>query len=189
MTVVDRVRDLCEPILDELDLELFDLEHSGGRLVVSVDREGGVDLDVIAEATRQISRALDESDPVPGKYTLEVSSPGLERRLRTPDHHRWAIGRQVRVKTRPGTDGDRRVEGVLTDADDDGITVRSEEADGPTRRLAYDDIEKARTVFEWGPTPKPDGKKQRSGRADRTPGGAGRRPARDDETEAKVESS
>ena len=187
MAVVDRVRDLCEPILDELDLELFDLEHNGGRLVVSVDRDGGVDLDVIAEATRRISRALDEADPVPGRYTLEVSSPGLERRLRTPAHHQWAIGKQVRIKVRPGLEGDRRVEGVVADADDEGVTVRTDDPGEPERRLAYDDIEKARTVFEWGPTPKPGGPK-RSGRADRTPGGARRRRAGDNDTEAKVES-
>ena len=210
MAVVDRVRDLCLPILDELDLDLFDLQHEGGRLVVSVDRDGGVDMEVIAEATRRISRTLDEHDPVPGRYTLEVSSPGLERRLRTPDHYRWAVGRQVRVKARPGTDGDRRVDGVLVEVDDEGVTVRPDDPDQPDRRLAYDDVEKARTVFEWGPTPKPGGPKRtkgtkgkgartapttsepggpsRSGRADRTPGGAGRRPTRDHDTEAKVES-
>jgi ribosome maturation factor RimP len=91
---------------------------------------------------------LDELDPVPGKYTLEVSSPGLERTLRTPDHYRRAIGEKVRIKLRAELEGTRRIEGVLTDAGDDGVTVDD-------RRVSYADIDRARTVFEWGPTPKP----------------------------------
>jgi ribosome maturation factor RimP len=77
-----------------------------------------------------------------------VSSPGLERPLRTPDHFRRFAGSKVSVKTRPGVEGDRRVEGILTDVDDHGFSVNE-------RRLSYDDVEKARTVFEWGPPPKP----------------------------------
>lgn len=189
MAVVDRVRELCLPILDELGLELFDLERHGGRIVVSVDRDGGVDLDAIAEATRRISRALDEHDPVPGTYTLEVSSPGLERRLRTPEHHRWAVGRQVRIKLRPGLDGDRRIDGTVVEADDAGVTVRPEGGDAGDRRIPYDDIEKARTVFEWGPAPKPGRAKRSKASGPTTSGPGGRtQPGRAENTEAKVES-
>lgn len=148
MEVTERVRDLCEPIAQDLDVVLFDVERNGATLRVTIEREGGLDLDLVAEATRRISRMLDEHDPVPGRYTLEVSSPGLERPLRTPAHFRWAIGREATIKTHPAVEGERRVSGTVTDADDDGVTI-----DG--RRLPYADIERARTVFEWGPAPKP----------------------------------
>jgi ribosome maturation factor RimP len=68
--------------------------------------------------------------------------------LRTPDHFRRFAGAKVSVKTRPDVEGDRRLEGVLSDVDDNGFTVAG-------RRLSYGDVEKARTVFEWGPPPNP----------------------------------
>jgi ribosome maturation factor RimP len=144
------VQELVEPILARLGLELFDVEQKGAILRVSVDREGGVDLDALSDATRVVSAALDEADPMPGRYTLEVSSPGLERPLRTPAHFRRYIGTTVTVKTNPDVEGERRLTGALESADDDGIVVAG-------RRLHYSDIERARTVFEWAPTPKPKG--------------------------------
>ena len=153
MGPAEHVQTLVEPLLAPLDLELFDVELLGNILRVTVDRpgpEGGVDLDTIGEATTRISAALDDADPMPGRYTLEVSSPGLERTLRTPAHFRKYVGATISVKTVPEVEGDRRVQGALDAADDDGITVAG-------RRFAYDQIAKARTVFEWGPTPKPVG--------------------------------
>lgn len=146
------------PLLADRGLELFDVEFSGGTLRVSVDRPGGIDLDAIAEATEQVSALLDREDLVPGeRYTLEVSSPGVERPLRTPDHFRRYIGTTVSVKTKPGVPGERRIQGRLEAADDDGITVAG-------RTLAHGEIEKARTVFEWGPSPKPTTKKKAANR-------------------------
>ncbi len=146
-TAVERVTELVAPIVADFGLELYDLEHAGGVLKVTVDRDGGVDLDAIAAVTRNVSRELDHADPIPGRYTLEVSSPGLERPLRTQAHFTRAIGAKVHVRTRPGVEGDRRITGVLTAADRDGFVVQPEgEAE---RRLRYDDIERARTVFEW----------------------------------------
>ena len=180
MSATDRVRDLSQAIADDLDVELFDVEQAGGTLRVTLDRPGGVPLDVIAEATRRLSRALDEHDPVPGRYTLEVSSPGLERVLRTPDHWRWAVGRDVSVKLRAdaATDGDRRLRGVVRDVDDRGVTLALSEPVGAERHLALDDIDKARTVFEWGPTPKKGGKQgqrkqPRAGKGDKANKGKG----------------
>ena len=152
-TVAERVADAVAPVLDELGLLLHDVEHSGTSIRVVIDREGGVDVDLLAAATRAISRLMDELDPIDGHYTLEVSSPGLERPLRTPAHFARAVGADVTVKTRPGTEGERRVEGAVQAADDDGFTVVL--ADGGTRRIGYDQVEKARTTFAWGPAPKP----------------------------------
>jgi len=152
MSAAERVRELVVPLVDAAGLDLYDLELAGGTLRVLVDREGGADIDVISTLTRAVSRALDEHDPISGSYMLEVSTPGLERPLRTPAHYVGAIGATVKVKTRPGIEGDRRVEGTVTAADDVAVTVR--DASGAERAVRYDDIERARTTFEWGPTPK-----------------------------------
>ncbi|MDG2027843.1 MAG: ribosome maturation factor RimP [Acidimicrobiales bacterium] len=163
MAIVDRVRELVLPIIEGEDVDLYDIEHNGGVLRIYVDarREAGeddtgLDVEVIKRISRQVSRLLDETDPIPGRYTLEVSSPGLERPLRTAEHFRRAVGTEVKIKTMPQVEGDRRVQGVVVSADDDGVEVSIEDG---TRRVGYDDISKARTVFEWGPTPKRGGPK------------------------------
>jgi ribosome maturation factor RimP len=165
MTVAERVRDLVQPLLADRDLDLYDVELAGPVLRVVVDRPEGLDLDALSDATRAVSRALDEADPIPGHYTLEVTSPGLERALRTPQHFARAVGETIRVRTVPGAAGDeRRVVGVLSAADDDGITVRTgtDDAGAPVERgLTYAEVERARTVFEWGPGDKP-GKARRA---------------------------
>ncbi|MFL6204154.1 MAG: ribosome maturation factor RimP [Acidimicrobiales bacterium] len=157
-TTVERVRELVEPLVAEADLDLYDLDLAGGVLSVLVDAPGGADIDAISRVARSISRALDEHDPIEGRYALEVGSPGLERPLRTPAHFAGAVGTTVKVKTQPGVEGDRRVEGTITAADDASVTVRT--ADGDHRTISYDDIERARTTFEWGAAAKPDKKKK-----------------------------
>lgn len=167
MTVADRVRDLVLPLLADRDLDLYDVEVAGPVLKVVVDRPAGLDLQVLSDATRAVSRALDEADPIAGTYTLEVTSPGLERRLRTPAHFARAVGETVKVKLVAGVADDRRLAGLLVAADDDGITVRTGDDDegAPVeRRVAYTDIDRARTVFEWGPGDKP-GRSRRPSRA------------------------
>ena len=164
MSVSERVRTLVEPIVAGQDLELFDLEQAGGTLRVTVDRPGGLDMEAIASLTRALSRALDEHDPIAGQYTLEVSSPGLERPLRTPAHFAWAVGKDVNVKTLPDHPAGRRLAGTVTAADGATVTIQ---LDTPTEQgdtsvtLALADIEKARTTFAWGPAPKPGGPKSK----------------------------
>jgi ribosome maturation factor RimP len=154
MTQRDEIAAALAPVLDEQGLELFDVELSGsGRarvLRVFVDRDGGVDLDAVAAASEAVSSWLDR-DPgiarsLPGPYSLEVSSPGLERPLRTPAHFRRAVGSTVSVKTRDAQGHGVRRRGVLVDADDDGIVL---DTDGEAVRVALHDILQARTVFDW----------------------------------------
>jgi ribosome maturation factor RimP len=155
MSVSQRVRDVVEPIVAAEGVELFDLEQAGSVLRITIDHPDGVDIDAIARVTRAVSRSLDEHDPIAGTYTLEVSSPGLERPLRTPAHFRWAAGREVSVKTVPNHPAGRRFTGTLLSADADGIALETADRPGEPIELAYGDIEKARTVFAWGPAPKP----------------------------------
>lgn len=159
MSSIDRLRALILPLVDDAELDLYDLEQSGSTLQVLVSRPGGIDVEALTKLSRAISRTLDEHDPIPGKFVLEVSSPGLERPLRRPEHYQGAVGTEVSVKTVAGTEGERRVRGALATADDTSVTVRL--ADGTDRRIDYRDIERARTVFEWEATSK-DAAKARS---------------------------
>jgi ribosome maturation factor RimP len=146
--------DTLSPLLEARGLDLVDVELHGSELTVFVDCEGGVNLDTLGEATRAISAALDEIDPLPGRYTLAVSSPGLERRLRTPAHFVRAIGEAVTVRVHAGTSDVRRVKGTLESADETGFTLVGPDLPDGSLRIAYDEIERARTIFEWGPQPK-----------------------------------
>jgi len=160
--VLDRVRALVEPIASDLDLDLYDLEQRGSTLRVTIDTppgsEGGVDMDKLALATRLISREMDHQDPMPGRYTLEVTSPGVERTLRTPVHFQREIGKTVNVRLADTDAAQRRFEGVLIAADENTATLRLADDELTEQVVRLADIDRARTVFVWGPKPKPGGK-------------------------------
>ncbi len=139
------------PVLEARGLDLVDVEVHGAQLTVYVDRDGGVGLDELGDATRDVSAALDEIDPMPGRYTLSVSSPGLERRLRTPAHFERAVGETVTLRIDAGTADVRRVTGTLVGADESGCTLSGPDVPGGELHVPYEQIERARTVFEWGP--------------------------------------
>lgn len=145
--VATRVSELVEPLIKAHGADLYDVVHGGATLQVLVG--GDVDLEDLADLTREISAVLDDADPMPDRYTLEVSTPGLERTLRTPKHYAGAVGERVKVKIKQGDV--RRLDGVITDADDDGFVV---DTGTEQRRLSYSDVERARTVFVWETTPK-----------------------------------
>ena len=151
MAIAEEVRELLAPVAEALAVDLYDVEHNGGVLRVLVDVEGGIGVDDLKRVSRAVSRRLDETDPMPGRYTLEVSSPGLERPLRTADHFRRAVGESVKVRTTAAFAGDRRLSGTLVSADDAGFEIHTDE---DRRRVPYDVVARARTVFDWRPTPK-----------------------------------
>lgn len=160
---VTAIRAELTPIVESLGLSVYDVTLTGGArqtLAVVVDRPGGVDLDAIETATRTVSAALDAMDPVKGNYLLEVSSPGLERSLRAPEHFAHALGEIVTCKARDAEGRIERLRGPLVAADAESITIRTDTDD---RVLALEAVESAKTVFEWGPAPKP-GKGSRPGR-------------------------
>ena len=151
MGALDEVRDLAESVARRRSLRLWDVEMTGqpGRAIVRVlvDAEGGIDLDTVAEVSEEISRGLDLRDPLAGRYTLEVSSPGLERTLRSPEHFRLSVGEKVTLKTRePLVRKGHRLDGVIESVDDQAVHLDTgeEQVDVP-----YEQIKTARTVFEW----------------------------------------
>jgi len=167
--MIQRVRQLIDPIASDLDLDVYDVEQRGATLRVTLDTRPGspasVDLEQLSLATRLISRELDHADPVPGRYTLEVTSPGVERNLRTPAHFQREIGKTVNVRLANVEADQRRLEGVLVAADERTATIRVD-VDGEPVDHVIDiaGIDRARTVFVWGPQPKPgQNKSSRSG--------------------------
>ena len=150
MSTGENVERVVAPILVSAGLELVDVEVRPGNLRVVVDRAGGPDLDEISKAASAISRALDNEDVMPGgRYELEVSSPGLERRLRRPEHFSRFVGSRIAVRTSPGTEGERRLEGVLESADTTGIGVAVAGPAGGSRRFEYDELDRVHTIFDW----------------------------------------
>jgi ribosome maturation factor RimP len=156
--VTNAIRDLVLPVVSGLQLDLYDLEFNGGILKITVDTppggEGGVTLDQLALITRLVGREFDHHDPIPGHYTLEVSSPGLERTLRTAAHFQREIGKTVSIRLRATVDGARRLQGVLVAADATTATVRLDDAALTEKVVAIDMIDRAKTVFEWEKGPK-----------------------------------
>jgi len=156
--VANKVAALLTPIAEALGLSIYDIDYSGGTLRVVLDtppgQPAGVSLDDLSLVTRQLGRELDHSDPVPGRYTLEVTSPGLERTLRRPEHYAREIGKTVNIRLHAPVNGSRRLLGQLVEATPSVITVRDADTLVDTE-VALVDIERARTVFEWGAAEKP----------------------------------
>ncbi|MEA3454909.1 MAG: ribosome maturation factor RimP [Campylobacterota bacterium] len=109
---------------------------------ISITREEGVNLDLCAEISHALSPFLDVHPPMSSPYRLEVSSPGIERRLRKTEHFKSAIGENVKLKV-PGQD---RLKGVLKSVDNKGITVETRHGD---ESYSYRDILTAKTYFDW----------------------------------------
>jgi ribosome maturation factor RimP len=141
---------VVRPVIEGAGLDLVEVafRREGGRRVlrVVVDRDGGVDLDTIAELSEQVSRRLDLEGFSAGPYALEVSSPGIERPLRSRAEFRRAVGARVKVRTISPVDGTTSTSGTLVAADDDGFTVALA---GGERRVDYEDVASARTVADW----------------------------------------
>jgi len=159
MGAEEKITEALTPAVGAAGLEIWDVERSGTSLRVLVERPGGVDLDSISGVTKTISAILDRLDDlVPaGRYTLEVSSPGLERRLRYPRHFAGYVGQEVAVKTTEDFAGPRRLRGTLVDASDEEITVRTGSGGPPAQevRVPLARLQRANTVFTWPQPTKP----------------------------------
>ena len=140
----DTLETRLAPLVEGLGYELWELEYSPGRgsgfLRLYIDAEAGITLDDCERVSRTVSEVLDAEDPIPGHYTLEVSSPGLERPLRTAEHFARYVGGTVSVETVQAFEGRRRFRGVLTAAGAETVEV---EVDGKRWTLPLSGIRKA----------------------------------------------
>jgi len=152
-TNVDTLASALSPILGDLGVSLYDLELGKGVVKVTITKTGGITLDELTAVNRAVSTYLDDHEPFERRYTLEVSSPGVERPLRTPAHFVAAVGEGVKIKAAEEVVAARRVDGTIAAATVEGISVTT--ADGSTLVLRYDQIERARTVYAWGADAKP----------------------------------
>jgi ribosome maturation factor RimP len=145
------LEEMVRPVIEAAGLELVDVtfrRESGRRVLrVTVDRDEGADLDSIARASERLSRRLDLEDFGAGAYTLEVTSPGVERPLRSREDFARRVGKRVKVRTTLPVEGARNHTGVVVAAGDRALTIAT---DAGERTLPYENISSARTVFEWG---------------------------------------
>ncbi len=143
----DELAKLLEPSVERLGYELADLEvrlgGKGGLIRVFIDKPEGIDLDDCEKVSRAVSALLDVEDPVPGNYNLEVSSPGLDRKLTKVEHFQRFEGETVKVQMRFPIEGRRRFRGTLVSSDDENIVV---EVDGESHSLPLKTIDTARLV-------------------------------------------
>jgi len=142
---------LVRPVVEGAGFELFDVTFGGGTggrptLRVTVDRDGGLDLDTVAALSDKIARRLDLEGFGDGRYELEVSSPGIEHALKSPAHYTRAVGSRVKVKTDEPVDDARVHEGVLVHAGRERIEL---DVDGVRRTIPVAAIRSARTVADW----------------------------------------
>lgn len=168
-SVTDTISAMLAPILADLKLELYDLDFNGGILKVTLDtpagQAAGVDIDQIALVTRLLGRELDHNeDAVPGRFTLEVTSPGLERTLRTPHHFAREVGKEVTIRFTSEFNGRRRLAGLLVAATDSTASVRVADT-AETIEFPLSIVDKAKTVFVWESQPKPNSKEAAAKRA------------------------
>lgn len=152
--ICDSVQELIQPILDKMNIELVEVEFkkrgdNDGSLTVYIDKDGGVSLDDCEAVHNAIDAPLDELDPTAGKpYTLNVSSPGLDRPFKTLRDYRKHLGEEIEISLYKPVDGNKKFEAVLTDVDESftQITVSLKEK---TIQLNIKDVALARAVIKF----------------------------------------
>ena len=149
---ITRVWDMATPLAVEGGMEIVDIElrgegARGGRVLrLYLDKEGGPTLDDLTRVSRQLSELLDHEDAVNGHYTLEVSSPGINRMLKKPEHFARYIGKTVRVRAREMIEGRRSFRGVLKELRDNKIILLQE---GAEFHIPFSAVEKANYEHDW----------------------------------------
>jgi len=140
---------LIEPMVQALGCELWGIEklQQGRQVVLKIYIESaiGINVDDCARVSRQVSAMLDVEDPIPGEYLLEVSSPGVERRLFKPEHFNVCKGEKVQITLRQAFDGRRKFKGLLCGLEDEEVVIRVDDAQEIV--LPMDSIERARVLM------------------------------------------
>ncbi len=149
---VSRIWELATQIADGEAMEVVDVElrregsRAGRVLRLYLDKEGGPNVDDLGRVSRQLSELLDAHDIVEGSYTLEVSSPGINRPLTKPDHFQRFIGKRVRIRTGDMIDGRRSFLGILNEVSGDTIRI---EVEGKPYQIPFSMIEKSNYEHDW----------------------------------------
>jgi ribosome maturation factor RimP len=149
---VTRVWELAAPLVNSEGMEIVDIEFRyegsrGGRVLrLYLDKEGGPNVDDLSRVSHQLSELLDTQDVVPGTYTLEVSSPGINRPLKRPEHFARFVGKRIRVRTRDSIDGRRSFLGTLQEVLENQITLNQE---GAQYQIPFAVIEKSNYEHDW----------------------------------------
>jgi ribosome maturation factor RimP len=151
VTLPPRVQELAERVAAAHGVELLEvqLRRRGRSQVVSVvlDADAPVEADVVERVSKELSHLLDEDDPLPGSYILEVTTPGLDRPLRTARDFRRQRGHEVRVtRAQAGSDATTSVQGIVAAVDDQAVTL---EVDGGELRLPLSEVVRGTVVLPW----------------------------------------
>lgn len=143
--IVQDAWNIFEPELAEQGYELVEVEyvHEYGSMILRmyIDKDGGINVDDCAEASRMISALMDQADFVGSEYVLEISSPGIERPLRKPEDFVRFIGESIKVKTTTPIEGRRRYKGTLSGFEDGLIAL---DVDGTTHRIHIENVKRAK---------------------------------------------
>ncbi|MCX7831943.1 MAG: ribosome maturation factor RimP [Actinobacteria bacterium] len=149
MRIEEQVENLIERVLESEGIEIVDIEYvpapKGGRLTIYIDKEGGVDIDTCARVSELISPILDTTDIFKSRYYLEVSSPGIERRIKKRRDFERFKGREVRVETKVPVDGRRNFKGIISDVFEKSFVIAEESGE---HEIRFDDIKKANLVVD-----------------------------------------
>ncbi len=156
-SVISWVWELATPVAVDEGLEIFDIEfrregRGGWVLRLYLDKDGGPNLGELTRVSRQLSDLLDVHEVTERSYTLEVSSPGINRLLKRPEHFSRYVGKKVRIRTREMIEGRKSYLGLLKHSTDDGIVILQ---DSVEVRIPYSLIEKANYEHEWDQGIKP----------------------------------
>jgi ribosome maturation factor RimP len=149
---VTRVWELAAPLARAENMEIVDIEfrHEGTRggrvLRLYIDKEGGPNVDDLSRVSRQLSELLDAQNTIDGAYTLEVSSPGINRPLRKPEHFSRFVGKRIRIRTRDPIDGRRSFLGILDEVAGNSVCLAQE---GKQYRIPFSMIEKSNYEHDW----------------------------------------
>ncbi len=150
--IEEKTKELIKDIVEEQGLRLFDVEYRpegrGWTLRVIVDKFGGVNIGDLERLSRTISPLLDVEDYIPHSYNLEVTSPGLTRELKKPEHFAFFIGRLIKVITREPVEGKREIIGFIDDIEKGVLKVRPK-GEEKVIHIPLSVIAKARLEVEW----------------------------------------
>lgn len=148
--VIDKLYELLEPTINELGFELWGIEYfpSGkyATLRIYIDSEQGIQLDDCEKVTREVSALLDVEDPIRSQYTLEVSSPGLDRVLFKAEQFSFYVGEMLQFQLLSAVNGQKKFKGILKSVDEDGVEV---EVDNQLLTVPFAVIGKARIVPDF----------------------------------------